>query len=123
MKFMVGFKSDFGNHISNCYVFTVANQEAEDECADAPDEFKDPLMDTLMSDPVQLPSGTIMDRAIITRHLLNSNTDPFNRQHLTEDMLITEVELKERIDSWRKQKREEKQKKQTLDLGGLGDKR
>lgn len=104
-------------------MFTVANQEAEDECADAPDEFKDPLMDTLMSDPVQLPSGTIMDRAIITRHLLNSNTDPFNRQHLTEDMLITEVELKERIDSWRKQKREEKQKKQALDLGGLGDKR
>ena len=101
----------------------MANQEAEDECADAPDEFKDPLMDTLMSDPVQLPSGTIMDRAIITRHLLNSSTDPFNRQHLTEDMLIPEVELKERIDLWRKQKREEKQKKKTLDLGDLGDKR
>lgn len=44
-------------------------------------------MDTLMSDPVLLPSGTIMDRAIIIRHLLNSSTDPFNRQTLTEDML------------------------------------
>lgn len=55
--------------------------------ADAPDEFKDPLMDTLMVDPVILPSGTVMDRSIITRHLLNSNTDPFNRQTLTEDML------------------------------------
>lgn len=44
-------------------------------------------MDTLMTDPVRLPSGTIMDRSIILRHLLNSPTDPFNRQMLTESML------------------------------------
>ena len=51
--------------------------------------FPDPLMDTLMSDPVKLPpSGNIMDRSIITRHLLNSQTDPFNRQPLTEQELI-----------------------------------
>ncbi|XP_034097538.1 ubiquitin conjugation factor E4 B [Drosophila albomicans] len=87
----------------------VSNQQTEDECADAPDEFKDPLMDTLMSDPVVLPSGTVMDRAIITRHLLNSCTDPFNRQHLTEDMLITNIELKERIDAWRKEQRGKRQ--------------
>ena len=48
---------------------------------------RDPLMDTLMTDPVRLPSGTIMDRSIILRHLLNSPTDPFNRQTLTESML------------------------------------
>ncbi|XP_016976764.1 ubiquitin conjugation factor E4 B [Drosophila rhopaloa] len=83
----------------------VTNQQTEDECADAPDEFKDPLMDTLMSDPVVLPSGTVMDRAIITRHLLNSCTDPFNRQHLTEDMLVPNIELKQRIDAWRREQR------------------
>lgn len=66
----------------------MANQENEDEYADAPDEFRDPLMDTLMCDPVLLPSGKVMDRSIITRHLLNSNTDPFNRQPLTEEMLL-----------------------------------
>ena len=44
-------------------------------------------MDTVMMDPVILPSGTIMDRSVILRHLLNSNTDPFSRQKLTEDML------------------------------------
>ncbi|XP_034475164.1 ubiquitin conjugation factor E4 B isoform X2 [Drosophila innubila] len=87
----------------------VSNQQTEDECADAPDEFKDPLMDTLMSDPVVLPSGTVMDRAIITRHLLNSCTDPFNRQHLTEDMLVTNMELKQRIDAWRKEQRGKRQ--------------
>lgn len=44
-------------------------------------------MDTLMTDPVMLPSGNIMDRSIIARHLLNSQTDPFNRQPLTEEQL------------------------------------
>lgn len=49
----------------------------------------DPLMDTLMVDPVRLPtSNKVMDRSIILRHLLNSATDPFNRLHLTEDRLI-----------------------------------
>jgi hypothetical protein len=48
----------------------------------------DPVMDTLMTDPVLLPtSGNIMDRANIMRHLLNSQTDPFNRQDLTEEQL------------------------------------
>uniref|UniRef100_A0A182JGK6 Ubiquitin conjugation factor E4 B n=1 Tax=Anopheles atroparvus TaxID=41427 RepID=A0A182JGK6_ANOAO len=86
----------------------VKNQENADEFADAPDDFKDPLMDTLMTDPVVLPSGTIMDRAIITRHLLNSSTDPFNRQPLTEDMLQPATELKERIQKWIKDYRAQK---------------
>ena len=45
-------------------------------------------------------SGTIMDRGNIMRHLLNSQTDPFNRQPLTADQLVDEVELKGRIDQW-----------------------
>lgn len=84
----------------------VANQQSEDDFADAPDEFRDPLMDTLMNDPVLLPSGTIMDRPIITRHLLNSNTDPFNRQPLTEAMLRPDTELRDRIVAWKREKRE-----------------
>ncbi|XP_036328345.1 ubiquitin conjugation factor E4 B isoform X2 [Rhagoletis pomonella] len=106
----------FRSLISRAHDIYVANQLAEDECADAPDEFKDPLMDTLMSDPVMLPSGTIMDRAIITRHLLNSNTDPFNRQPLTEDMLVPNIELKERIDAWRKEQRFKRQQEQNVRL-------
>ncbi|KAB0793378.1 hypothetical protein PPYR_12998 [Photinus pyralis] len=79
----------------------VDNQKSEDWMADAPDEFKDPLMDTLMTDPVLLPSGQVMDRAVIMRHLLNSSTDPFNRQPLTEDMLQPVNDLKERIKIWK----------------------
>ncbi|XP_075046360.1 ubiquitin conjugation factor E4 B isoform X2 [Mixophyes fleayi] len=80
------------------------NARAEIDYSDAPDEFRDPLMDTLMSEPVRLPSGTIMDRSIILRHLLNSSTDPFNRQTLTESMLEPVPELKERIHAWMRDK-------------------
>jgi ubiquitin conjugation factor E4 B len=60
------------------------------DCKEAPEEFRDPLMDTLMIDPVCLPtSNKIMERSVILRHLLNSANDPFNRQPLTEDKLIS----------------------------------
>ncbi|XP_065842413.1 ubiquitin conjugation factor E4 B-like isoform X2 [Oscarella lobularis] len=76
------------------------------ELSDIPEEFIDPLMNTLMTDPVLLPSGMIMDRAIITRHLLNSPTDPFNRQDLTMDMIEPATELKERIEKWLAEKKQ-----------------
>ncbi|XP_023696867.1 ubiquitin conjugation factor E4 B isoform X2 [Paramormyrops kingsleyae] len=80
------------------------NSQSEIDYSDAPDEFKDPLMDTLMTDPVRLPSGNVMDRAVILRHLLNSSTDPFNRQPLTESMLEPEPALRERIQTWMREK-------------------
>lgn len=79
-------------------------QNQKRDFSDAPEEFRDPLMDTLMDDPVLLPSGKVMDRAVILRHLLNSSTDPFNRQPLTEDMLMPVDELKLRIAAWKRQK-------------------
>ncbi|VDO35527.1 unnamed protein product [Haemonchus placei] len=89
-------------------VETLYNNKAQQEMEleDAPEEFKvivsyniarfryyiliyssDPVMDTLMEDPVRLPSGHIMDRKHIMRHLLSSQTNPFNRAPLTEDEL------------------------------------
>ena len=61
-------------------------------------------MDTLMTEPVRLPSGVVIDRQVIVRHLLNSNQDPFNRQPLSVAMLIPDHELKARINEWRKNK-------------------
>lgn len=86
----------------------VQHMEAEEDFGEIPDEFKDPLMDTLMKDPVKLPSGTVMERAIITRHLLNSQTDPFNRMPLTEDELQPDLELKRRIEVWKQEKLKKK---------------
>lgn len=68
---------------------------------DAPDKFLDPILDTLMRDPVTLPtSGQIVDRSTISQHLLNDQTDPFNRKALSIDMVIPNIELKSEIDQW-----------------------
>ncbi|XP_033342971.1 ubiquitination factor E4B isoform X1 [Megalopta genalis] len=81
------------------------NRARDEDYGDAPEEFRDPLMDTLMEEPVKLPSGIVMDKAVIIRHLLNSSTDPFSRQPLSEDMLMPMHELKERISTWKQQKK------------------
>ncbi|GLU01847.1 hypothetical protein SLE2022_191290 [Rubroshorea leprosula] len=75
--------------------------DAEAALGDIPDEFLDPIQYTLMKDPVILPSSRItVDRPVIQRHLLSDNTDPFNRSHLTVDMLIPDHELKARIEAF-----------------------
>jgi ubiquitin conjugation factor E4 B len=79
-----------------------------DELGDVPPEFLDPLLNTVMTDPVKLPSGVVVDRAVISRHLLNDQTDPFNRQPLTLDMLKPDADLKAKIDAWRAEKKANK---------------
>ncbi|XP_011035828.1 PREDICTED: probable ubiquitin conjugation factor E4 [Populus euphratica] len=75
--------------------------DAETTLGEVPEEFLDPIQCTLMKDPVILPSSrTTVDRPVILRHLLSDNTDPFNRSHLTVDMLISNTELKARIDEY-----------------------
>ncbi|KAG6523946.1 probable ubiquitin conjugation factor E4 isoform X1 [Zingiber officinale] len=75
--------------------------DAEAVLGDIPEEFLDPIQYTLMSDPVILPSSRIsVDRPVIQRHLLSDTTDPFNRSHLTQDMLIPNTELKQRIEEF-----------------------
>ncbi|XVE83728.1 hypothetical protein DITRI_Ditri16bG0109600 [Diplodiscus trichospermus] len=75
--------------------------DAEAALGDIPDEFLDPIQYTLMKDPVILPSSRItIDRPVIQRHLLSDGTDPFNRSHLTAEMLIPDTELKARIEEF-----------------------
>ena len=82
-----------------------ATQRAEEEELDledgAPDEFLDPMMYTLMEEPVRLPtSGTIMDRQHIARALLDNPQDPFNRKPLSASDLEPLPELKARIQAF-----------------------
>ena len=57
---------------------STAQAEEEEALADAPDEFLDPIMGTLMRDPVLLPtSGNIVDRTTIARHILRYILLPF----------------------------------------------
>lgn len=56
---------------------------------EAPEEYYCSLTDVLMTDPVRLPnSGMIVDRASIEKHLMRTETDPYDRTPLTKDMLI-----------------------------------
>lgn len=84
-----------------------ANMMEEDEdLGDIPDEFTDPLMATLMRDPVMLPSSrNILDRSTIKSHLLSDTTDPFNRSPLSINDVIPLPELRARIDAFLREKR------------------
>lgn len=73
--------------------------------SDAPEEFIDQISAELMTDPVKLPtSGQILDRSTIEQHLLSDPKDPFNRKPLTKNDLIPDLELKQRIEDYKKSK-------------------
>ncbi|KAF9241107.1 ubiquitin elongating factor core-domain-containing protein [Melanogaster broomeanus] len=75
--------------------------EAEEDLGEIPDEFLDPLMFTLMRDPVTLPSSrAVVDRSTIKSHLLSDVKDPFNRVPLTIGEVIPNLELKAKIDAF-----------------------
>lgn len=84
-----------------------AEEEEDMEYGDAPDEFLDPLMYTIMKDPVTLPTSKVnIDRSTIKAHLLSDSTDPFNRSPLKLEQVIPNIELKQRIEDYKRQKRE-----------------
>eukprot|EP00794_Sanderia_malayensis_P017494 gene17494-19244_t len=73
----------------------------EDNMPEPPEEFLDPILGTLMLEPVRLPSSMkILDKPTIARHLLSDPKDPFNRSPLTLDMVEPMNELKLRIEKW-----------------------
>ncbi|KAH7915426.1 ubiquitin elongating factor core-domain-containing protein [Hygrophoropsis aurantiaca] len=85
---------------------TKATIEAEEDLGDIPDEFLDPLMFTLMRDPVILPSSrAVIDRSTIKSHLLSDTKDPFNRMPLTIEEVIPNLELKAQIDVFLSERR------------------
>ncbi|KAF9974459.1 hypothetical protein BGZ73_002117 [Actinomortierella ambigua] len=82
----------------------VRRQGAEDdeELGDIPDKYLDPLLYTLMEDPVILPNSKVsIDRSTIKSHLLSDAHDPFNRSPLTINEVIDDVELRNEIQAWK----------------------
>ncbi|KAF4617286.1 hypothetical protein D9613_006110 [Agrocybe pediades] len=83
-----------------------ATMEAEEDLGEVPDEFLDPLMFTVMKDPVLLPSSKIvLDRSTIKSHLLSDSKDPFNRAPLSIEDVVPVPELKERIETFLMERR------------------
>lgn len=82
-------------------------EQDEMDLGEMPDEFEDPLLSILMTDPVILPtSKAILDRSTIRSHLLSDPTDPYNRSPLKIEDVIPATELKERIEKWRDEMRQ-----------------
>lgn len=81
----------------------VRQEEADEEedLGEIPDDFLDPLLATIMRDPVRLPSSrAVIDRSSIKAHLLSDGTDPFNRQPLKLEDVQPDDELREKIQAW-----------------------
>ena len=69
------------------------------EDIEPPDELCDPIMQTLIEIPVLLPnSDIIMDKGVISRHLLTDNYNPFTRDELTMESLEAFNELPDTIE-------------------------
>lgn len=101
---LIGEMSDLSAKVQRLEKQQRLDQEA---LADAPDDFLDPIMSTLMLDPVILPSSKVTtDRSTIARHLLSDQTDPFNRKPLTMDQVIVNDELRQKIQDWMKERRD-----------------
>ncbi|KAJ5403359.1 hypothetical protein N7509_003230 [Penicillium cosmopolitanum] len=82
------------------------DDQAEEDLGEIPDDFLDPLMYTLMEDPVILPnSRTSIDRSTIRSHLLSDPHDPFNRVPLKMEDVIPDTELKAKIEAFINERR------------------
>ena len=69
----------------------------EIDYGEIPEEFLDPLYNTLIENPILLPLSNIyMDFDVIKKHLLYHNFDPFNRDELTLEKL-EEYNIKDEI--------------------------
>lgn len=91
--------------VQNVELYTQQVQSEEQDLGDIPDDFLDPLMYTLMDDPVILPSShTTVDRSTIKAHLLSDTHDPFNRVPLKIEDVVPDTDMKRRIDEWRASK-------------------
>ncbi|CAN9138018.1 unnamed protein product [Alternaria alternata] len=74
----------------------------EADLGEIPDQYLDPILASLMEDPVTLPvSRQIVDRGTIQAHLLSDPHDPFNRTPLKIEDVIPNDELREEIQNWK----------------------
>ncbi|XP_067950362.1 ubiquitin conjugation factor E4 A-like [Watersipora subatra] len=95
--------NSLGVHIKNA---AVQQMEDDELSSSAPEEFLDALLNTMMKDPVILPSSKQrVDRSTIARHILSDQTDPFDRSPLTLDQIIPDTELKSKIFTWLQEQR------------------
>lgn len=83
-----------------------AEVDEEEDLGEIPEDYLDPVMATLMHDPVILPSSRkVVDRSTICAHLLNDGSDPFNRMPLKLEDVQPADALRAEIEAWLAEKR------------------
>jgi len=96
--------------------------QEEEDLGEPPDEFLDPLMSELMTDPVLLPSSKqTVDRSTIKQHLLSDPTDPFNRVPLKIDEVVSDTAMKQRIEEWKAETLATRRAEKAAANGGGGE--
>ena len=98
---------EFEVFVEKCKESFEENQLKETFMDEAPDEYMDQLFCVLMENPVELPSGNIIDLGQLKKHLLNDPTDPYTRAPLKIEDVKECPELKAKIEEFRDSKLEE----------------
>jgi ubiquitin conjugation factor E4 B len=65
-----------------------------------PDELLDPLMAEVMRDPVELPSGNVLDRKVAMRIIMSGDYDPFTKVPMKAEDLKPRPDLKAQLDAF-----------------------
>uniref|UniRef100_A0A7S0Q3G5 RING-type E3 ubiquitin transferase n=1 Tax=Coccolithus braarudii TaxID=221442 RepID=A0A7S0Q3G5_9EUKA len=86
---------------AKCVALKQQGEEEEAELGEVPEEFLCEITMEIMEEPTLLPSGKVVDRKNICRHLLSDETDPYSRQRLTVEMLTPDHDMKARIAAFR----------------------
>lgn len=113
----------FADAMHKCREMIQLHASMDEFMGEIPEEYLDPLLSTIMTDPVRLPSGQIADRSVIERHLLSSQqVDPFTREPLTVEMLVPCDALRREIRLYLKSKMKhfQNEKEDVLATWGLG---
>ena len=103
-------RNKFKGFISELDEFSLADDIFDS--IDIPNEFEDPLLNSLIEEPVELPNTQmIISRNTIQTHLMSSNENPFDRSELTQEILdnynnIDEVRIRinvflDKLNNWK----------------------
>ena len=82
----------------------------------------DPILATLMEDPVILPSSnSIMDRSSIQALLLSDSRDPWNRAPLKIEDVVSATELRDKIYAWKSARLQQMQGERAAGITSTAD--
>jgi len=76
------------HHLSTQATKLYNELEEEIEYEDVPSEFCDPILMTMIENPIMMPEMDLfVEESVIKRHLLTCDENPFNRKPLTTEQL------------------------------------